>query len=56
MTRMLCKQSYIPQRQQVQLKRLAKARSISEAKIIRQAIKRRFCSPLRGPWLAAIQR
>ena len=31
MTQMLRKQIYIPKRQQVQLKRLAKARGVSEA-------------------------
>ena len=40
MTHMLRKQIYIPKRQQVILKRLAKARGISEAEIIRQAIER----------------
>jgi hypothetical protein len=40
MTHMLRKQIYIPTRQQVILKRLAKARGISEAEIIRQAIER----------------
>ena len=38
MTQMLRKQIYIPKRQQVQLKRLAKARGVSEAEVIRQAI------------------
>jgi hypothetical protein len=40
MTQMLRKQIYIPRRQQVQLKRLAKARGVSEAEVIRQAIER----------------
>ena len=40
MTQMLRKQIYIPKRQQVQLKRLAKARGVSEAEVIRQAIER----------------
>ena len=40
MTHMLRKQIYIPKRQQVILKRLAKARGLSEAEIIRQAIER----------------
>ncbi len=40
MTQMLRKQIYIPKRQQVQLKRLAKARGVSEAEVIRQAIDR----------------
>lgn len=40
MTRMFRKQIYISQRQQVQLKRLATARGVSEAEIIRQAIER----------------
>jgi hypothetical protein len=40
MTQMLRKQIYIPRRQQVQLKRLAKARGVSEAEVIRQAIDR----------------
>lgn len=40
MTRMARKQIDISQRQQVQLKRLAKARGVSEAELIRQAIKR----------------
>ncbi len=40
MTQMLRKQIYIPKRQQMQLKRLAKARGVSEAEIIRQAIER----------------
>ena len=40
MTQMLRKQIYIHKRQQVQLKRLAKARGVSEAEVIRQAIER----------------
>ncbi len=40
MSQMLRKQIYIPKRQQVQLKRLAKARGVSEAEVIRQAIER----------------
>lgn len=40
MTRMVRKQIYISRRQQVQLKRLAKARGVSEAEVIRQAIER----------------
>ncbi len=40
MTQMLRKQIYIPRRQQVQLRRLAKARGVSEAEVIRQAIER----------------
>lgn len=40
MTHMLRKQIYIPKRQQAILKRLAKARGLSEAEIIRQAIER----------------
>jgi hypothetical protein len=40
MTRMSRKQIDIARRQQVQLKRLAKARGVSEAEIIRQAIER----------------
>jgi hypothetical protein len=40
MTQMLRKQIYIPRRQQAQLKRLAKARGVSEAEVIRQAIER----------------
>ncbi len=40
MARMLRKQIYIPKRQQLLLKRLAKARGVSEAEIIRQAIER----------------
>lgn len=40
MTQMLRKQIYIPKRQQVQLKRLAKARGVSEAEVVRQAIER----------------
>ena len=38
MTQMRRKQIVIPKRQQVQLKRLAKARCVSEAEVIRQAI------------------
>jgi hypothetical protein len=38
MTHMIRKQVYIPRRQQVLLKRLARARGVSEAEIIRQAI------------------
>ncbi len=40
MAHMLRKQIYIPKRQQAILKRLAKARGLSEAEIIRQAIER----------------
>ncbi len=40
MSQMLRKQIYITQRQQEQLKRLAKARGVSEAEVIRQAIER----------------
>ena len=40
MAQMLRKQIYIPKRQQAILKRLAKARGLSEAEIIRQAIER----------------
>lgn len=37
---MLRKQIYISQKQQVQLKRLAKARGVSESEVIRQTIER----------------
>jgi|WetSurMetagenome_2_1015567.scaffolds.fasta_scaffold1545158_1 hypothetical protein len=40
MTRMFRKQIYISRRQQVQLKRLATARGVSEAEVVRQAIER----------------
>ena len=40
MTQMLRKQIYIPKRQQILLKKLAKARGVSEAEVIRQAIER----------------
>lgn len=36
------KQIYLEQRQNQQLKRLAEARGVSEAEVIRQAIERRF--------------
>ena len=38
MSQMMRKQIYIQKRQQILLKRLAKARGVSEAEIIRQAI------------------
>jgi hypothetical protein len=38
MTRMIRKQIYIQKRQQLQLRRLARARGVSEAEFIRQAI------------------
>ncbi len=40
MSQMMRKQIYIQKRQQILLKRLAKARGVSEAEIIRQAIDR----------------
>ena len=40
MTQMLRKQIYIPKRQKILLKKLAKARGVSEAEVIRQAIER----------------
>lgn len=49
MTHMLRKQIYIPTRQQVILKRLAKARGISEAEIIRQAIEREVAANAARP-------
>ena len=56
MTHMLRKQIYIPKRQQVILKRLAKARGLSEAEIIRQAIEREVTAnaarPVVGDYLA----
>jgi len=49
MTHMLRKQIYIPKRQQVLLKRLAKARGLSEAEIIRQAIEREVAASAARP-------
>jgi hypothetical protein len=49
MTHMLRKQIYIPKRQQVILKRLAKARGLSEAEIIRQAIEREVAANATRP-------
>ncbi len=49
MTHMLRKQIYIPKRQQVILKRLAKARGLSEAEIIRQAIEREVAANAARP-------
>lgn len=40
MTQMFRKQIYIPKRQKILLKKLAKARGVSEAEVIRQAIER----------------
>jgi len=40
MTQMIRKQIYIAQKQQILLSRLAKARGVSEAEVIRQAIER----------------
>ena len=40
MTQMLRKQIYIPKRQQILLKKLAKVRGVSQAEVIRQAIER----------------
>jgi hypothetical protein len=40
MTQMLRKQIYIPRRQKILLGKLAKARGVSEAEVIRQAIER----------------
>ncbi len=40
MTQMIRKQIYIPKRQQLLLKRRAKARGVSEAELVRQAIDR----------------
>ena len=40
MAQMLRKQIYIARRQQILLKKLAKARGVSEAQVIRQAIER----------------
>ena len=42
MTQMVRKQIYIQKRQNLLLKRLAKARGVSEAEIIRQALEREF--------------
>lgn len=59
-TRMIRKQVYIPKRQQTMLKRLAQARGVSEAEIIRQAIERQTSSALgsltdRAAWDKALQ-
>jgi len=43
-TQMIRKQVYIPKRQHTMLKRLARARGVSEAEIIRQAIERQTSS------------
>ena len=45
MAQMVRKQIYIRKRQQALLKRLAKARGVSEAEIIRQAIDQQAASP-----------
>ena len=44
MTQMVRKQVYIQKRQQAALKRLARARGVSEAELIRQAIDRQLSS------------
>jgi hypothetical protein len=44
MAEMIRKQIYIHRRHQVMLKRLAKARSVSEAEVVRQAIEREAAS------------
>ena len=49
MAHMLRKQIYIPKRQQAILKRLAKARGLSEAEIIRQAIEREVAASAARP-------
>ena len=51
MIQMVRKQIYIPKRQQVLLKRRAKARGISEAELIRQALDR----DLAGGWARVFQ-
>jgi hypothetical protein len=45
---MVRKQIYIPKRQQVLLQRLAKARGVSEAEIIRQAIDQQVMGAVRS--------
>lgn len=45
-THMVRKQIYIPKRQDILLKRLSRARGVSEAEIIRQAIEREIGSSL----------
>ena len=42
MTQMVRKQIYIQERQNLLLKRLAEARGVSEAEVIRQALEREF--------------
>jgi hypothetical protein len=48
MPRMVRKQIYIEQRQQVQRKRAAKARGLSEAELIRQAIDQHLAGGTQG--------
>lgn len=50
MAQMIRKQIYIPKRQLLLLKRLAKARGVSEAEIIRQAIDRQISGASTQPF------
>ncbi len=48
MSEMVRKQIYIQKRQKAQLKRAARARGLSEAELIRQAIDRQLVSSVKG--------
>jgi hypothetical protein len=48
MTEMVRKQIYIPKRQQVQVKRAAKAQGLSEAEFIRRAIDQQLSGGTKG--------
>jgi hypothetical protein len=48
MTQMVRKQIYIEKRQKAQLKRAAKARGVSEAELIRQAIDQKLAGGAKG--------
>ncbi|MGB8647229.1 MAG: CopG family transcriptional regulator [Anaerolineae bacterium] len=50
MTQMVRKQIYIPRQQEARLKRLAKARGVSEAEIIRQALDRQLSGGASQPF------
>ena len=48
MTNMICAQVYLPQKQCLRLKRLAKARGMSAAELIRQAVEKQIQAEARS--------